>query len=389
MSSHREAPEISKDPVADSTDLYAFVSPDAPGTVTLIANYVPLQGPAGGPNFYEFGDDVLYEINIDNDGDGDVDITYQFQFTTSIEVGGTFLYNVGPIAALDSPQLESPAVLFGDPDRLDPAARRAGRWRHHNSRRHGQAITQLAVEPSVPAVQRRPEVDAQLRGARRTPRSRLSPTVRRCSPGSGPRASTSTSGRSSTSAPSGRSSSSTSSDAGQRDGGERNEGSQRALDRVAGPDDAPDRRRQPADRSEECALGDRRVDDGVPATRALQLREPRRLEQSGERRAVDPGLTPGQPVVQRGARADGAQGRLEQRLAVRRQPVRRRRAAPGAREAAPGPLPGRVPEPGRARRFGQAAVPTSPRSCSPASRPASSARTSRTSRAPRRPTCCA
>ena len=70
MSSHREAPEIAKDPVADSTDLYAFVSPDKPDTVTIIANYVPLQLPAGGPNFYEFGDDVLYEINIDNDGDG-------------------------------------------------------------------------------------------------------------------------------------------------------------------------------------------------------------------------------------------------------------------------------------------------------------------------------
>ena len=70
MSSHREAPEISKDPVADSTDVYAFVSPDQPDTVTLIANYIPLQGPAGGPNFYEFGDDVLYEIHIDNNGDG-------------------------------------------------------------------------------------------------------------------------------------------------------------------------------------------------------------------------------------------------------------------------------------------------------------------------------
>ena len=69
MSSHREAPEISKDPVADSTDLYAFVSPDDPSTVTIIANYVPLQQPAGGPNFYEFGNDVLYEIHIDNDGD--------------------------------------------------------------------------------------------------------------------------------------------------------------------------------------------------------------------------------------------------------------------------------------------------------------------------------
>ena len=70
MSSHREAPEISKDPVADSTDVYAFVSPDAPDTVTLIANYIPLQSPAAGPNFFEFGDDVLYEIHVDNDGDG-------------------------------------------------------------------------------------------------------------------------------------------------------------------------------------------------------------------------------------------------------------------------------------------------------------------------------
>ena len=59
MSSHREAPQISKDPTADSTDLYAFVSPDKPSTVTLIANYIPLQAPDGGPNFYEFADDVL------------------------------------------------------------------------------------------------------------------------------------------------------------------------------------------------------------------------------------------------------------------------------------------------------------------------------------------
>ena len=52
MSSHREAPEISKDPVADSTDLYAFISPDSPNTVTIIANYIPLQAPASGPNFF-------------------------------------------------------------------------------------------------------------------------------------------------------------------------------------------------------------------------------------------------------------------------------------------------------------------------------------------------
>ena len=103
MSSHREAPQISKDPVADSTDVYAFVSPDAPETVTLIANYIPLEGPDGGPNFYEFGDDVLYEINIDNDGDGVADIIYQFQFTTTLRDPSYFLYNVGPITSLSSP----------------------------------------------------------------------------------------------------------------------------------------------------------------------------------------------------------------------------------------------------------------------------------------------
>jgi hypothetical protein len=103
MSSHREAPEISKDPVADSTDVYAFVSPDKPDTVTLIANYVPLQEPDGGPNFYEFGDDVLYEIHIDNDGDGQADISYQLRFRTEVRDPETFLYNTGPIEAIDSP----------------------------------------------------------------------------------------------------------------------------------------------------------------------------------------------------------------------------------------------------------------------------------------------
>jgi len=103
MSSHREALQIAKDPVADNTDVYAFVSPDQPSTVTLIANYIPLEGPAGGPNFYEFGDDVLYEINVDNDGDGRPDVTYQFQFQTTLQNPDTFLYNTGPITSLNDP----------------------------------------------------------------------------------------------------------------------------------------------------------------------------------------------------------------------------------------------------------------------------------------------
>ena len=102
MSSHREAPAISKDPVADNTDLYAFVSPDDPDTVTIISNYLPLEAPFGGPNFFEFGDDVLYSIHIDNDADGEAEITYEFKFSTEVRNPNTFLYNTGPIQSIGS-----------------------------------------------------------------------------------------------------------------------------------------------------------------------------------------------------------------------------------------------------------------------------------------------
>src|SRR3954467_2416788 len=102
-SSHREAPLISADPLADNTDLYAFVSPTTPDKVTIIANFIPLEAPYGGPNFYKFDDNVLYEIKIDNNGDAREDVTYQFQFKTSVRDGDTFLYNTGPITSLDSP----------------------------------------------------------------------------------------------------------------------------------------------------------------------------------------------------------------------------------------------------------------------------------------------
>ncbi len=100
MSSHREAPEMAKDPVADSTDVYAFVSPDRPSSVTLIANYIPLQAPDGGPNFNEFGDDVIYDIHISNRGKAEQDITYRFRFHTVVRDPKTFLYNTGPISSI-------------------------------------------------------------------------------------------------------------------------------------------------------------------------------------------------------------------------------------------------------------------------------------------------
>ncbi len=101
-SSHREAPLISNDPVADNTDLYAFVSPVNSDRVTFIANFIPLEAPSGGPNFDKFDDNVLYEIMIDNNADAVEDVTYQFRFKTQVLNPNTFLYNTGVISALDS-----------------------------------------------------------------------------------------------------------------------------------------------------------------------------------------------------------------------------------------------------------------------------------------------
>jgi hypothetical protein len=140
MSSHREAPAISQDPVADNADTYAFVSPDDPSTVTIITNYVPLEGPPGGPNFFEFGDDVLYSIYVDNDGDAKPEIEYQFRFRTTFQNEDTFLYNTGPIGSLTDPnwnkrQLYSVSVV-----------RSSGR--DSDDPRHGKVIAKdLACPP--------------------------------------------------------------------------------------------------------------------------------------------------------------------------------------------------------------------------------------------------
>src|SRR2546428_13962707 len=106
MSSHREAPEISKDPVADNTDVYAFVSPDKPGTVTLIANYIPLQGPAGGPHFSQVGDGVPHEIPVVNNGDGRAAASLQLRLLTTVRNPATFPYHTGPLQSPDIPHCD-------------------------------------------------------------------------------------------------------------------------------------------------------------------------------------------------------------------------------------------------------------------------------------------
>jgi hypothetical protein len=93
-SSHREAPLIADDPLADNTDLYAFKDPNDPEKIIIIADYIPFQLPQGGPNYYTFGENIRYEIHIKNDATttGD-DITYRFTFTRANDDPSTF-FNV-------------------------------------------------------------------------------------------------------------------------------------------------------------------------------------------------------------------------------------------------------------------------------------------------------
>ena len=110
-SSHREAPLIAGDPRADNTDVYAFTSPDAPDTVSFVANWIPFEEPNGGPNFYPWADDTQYNIKIDNNGDAVPDITYTWVFTTVYKqlTPGTpdknFLVNTGPFDSVTDPEL--------------------------------------------------------------------------------------------------------------------------------------------------------------------------------------------------------------------------------------------------------------------------------------------
>jgi hypothetical protein len=104
-SSHREAPLISGQPQYDNTDLYAFVSPDHPDTTTIVANWIPFEEPAGGPNFYQFAEDARYDVHIDSDGDAQGDLLYRWTFRTHVKNGNTFLYNTGPVESLDDPDL--------------------------------------------------------------------------------------------------------------------------------------------------------------------------------------------------------------------------------------------------------------------------------------------
>lgn len=150
-SSHREAPLILDDPLADNTDVYAFVSPERPDRVVLISNFVPFQFPSAGPNFYPFDPNVLYEIMIDNSGDAVEDITYQFRFRTEIRNPNTFLYNTGVVTSIGDPDLN--VRQFMTVTRVI-GPRRSGAAT--------QIATDVAVHPSHVGVSSMPDYHVQI-----------------------------------------------------------------------------------------------------------------------------------------------------------------------------------------------------------------------------------
>ncbi len=99
-SSHAEAPMIAEDPQADNTDVYFFRSPERPDRVVILANYIPMEEPSGGPTYHYFSDRVTYDVHVDRNGDNREDLTFRFRFRTRVQTPGTLLPYLGPITRL-------------------------------------------------------------------------------------------------------------------------------------------------------------------------------------------------------------------------------------------------------------------------------------------------
>jgi len=156
-SSHSEAPGTYADRLADNTDVYAFRSTEAgrEGFVTIISNFIPLQDPSGGPQFFRFDDSVLYQILIDNNGDGIEDISYQFRFTTT---------TVNPNTVFGMNTLNQDGVIrsLTDPDYNMPQRYTVTRTERSNGRRGRVMGANLLMPPSNIGPRVTPNYEAAL-----------------------------------------------------------------------------------------------------------------------------------------------------------------------------------------------------------------------------------
>src|SRR5688500_8215897 len=167
-SSHREAPLIVADPLADNTDTYAFRSTEAgrSGFVTLIANWIPFQEPSGGPHFYKFDDTVLYEIYVDNTGDGVEDITYQFRFKTKFTNPDSILGMAAPNQAVAGTGGIEPLITsLDDPDYNEPQTYSVTRIDRHTGKRGVVIANGLVTPPNNIGERTTPNYETALRQA--------------------------------------------------------------------------------------------------------------------------------------------------------------------------------------------------------------------------------
>ncbi len=104
-SSHREAPSILGDPTADNTDLYAFTAPDAPGSLTIVSNWIPFEDPSSGPYFGKLDPKARYYVKIDNTGDGREDVAYRWKFKQRFRNPGSFLYAAPTVDSATDPDI--------------------------------------------------------------------------------------------------------------------------------------------------------------------------------------------------------------------------------------------------------------------------------------------
>jgi hypothetical protein len=164
-SSHREAPLIVADPLADNTDTYAFRStePGRGGFVTLIANWIPFQEPSGGPHFYKFDDTVLYEIYVDNTGDGVEDVTYQFRFDTKFKNPDSVLGMAAPNQAIAGTGGVEPLITsLNDPDYNEPQTYSVTRIDRHSGKRGVVIASGLITPPNNIGERTTPNYEAGL-----------------------------------------------------------------------------------------------------------------------------------------------------------------------------------------------------------------------------------
>jgi hypothetical protein len=104
-SSHREAPSILGDPTADNTDLYAFTAPDAPGSLTIVSNWIPFEDPSSGPYFGKLDPRARYYVKIDNTGDGYEDVAYRWKFKQRFRNPDSYLYAAPTVDSVDDPDV--------------------------------------------------------------------------------------------------------------------------------------------------------------------------------------------------------------------------------------------------------------------------------------------